>query len=74
MKKTIKNSLNSVLGLSGVSYNGKDFKLLSHPTMGIAVFQTVLSKTGNKTVEQQVSKWYERKGCAVNKMLKLAKM
>lgn len=73
MKKTIKDSLNSVLGLSGVSFNGKDFKLLSHPTMGIAVFQTVL-KTGNKTIEQQVSKWYERKGCAVNKMLKLAKM
>jgi hypothetical protein len=65
---------NTVAGLdiSGISANGKDFKLLSHPTMGTAVFQTQLSMSGKRSFDQQVSKWYERKGCAINKMLKIA--
>ena len=59
-------TLRTTLGLSGITGNGKSLKLYQHETMGVAVFQT----TG-KGFEQQVSKWYSRKGNAINEMIRL---
>jgi hypothetical protein len=56
----------ATIGLSGMTVGGVSMRLITDDIQGVAVFQD-----RGKRGLLQVSKWYQRKGNAINKMIEI---